>query len=110
MPCLILSDTNIDLLKFDRHTPTNNYLNTLIVNNFYPTVLLPTRITDHSCTLIDHIYYYEGQCSHKSVRVSSGNLFSDLSDHLPNFICLLKSVSKVNYNDRPFIRLFTPKN
>ena len=71
---------------------------------------MPTRVTDHSCTLIDHIYYYEGRSPNKPMHVTCGNIFSDLSDHLPNFICLIKSVSKINDKDRPLIRLFTTKN
>jgi len=110
MPCLILGDVNVDILKFNDNTGTKAYLNNLVLHNFLPILLLPTRVTDHSCTLIDHIYYHEGQRSRNAVQLTSGNLFSDISDHLPNFVLLVKTASKINYKERPFIRLFTPKN
>ena len=56
--CFIVGDTNIDLLKYDRHQDTGEFLNTRLRYGFMPTVLLPARITSHSCTLIDHIFYY----------------------------------------------------
>ena len=48
---------NIDLIKFDLNNNTNEYLNTVIKNGFIPTILLPTRVTSHTCTLIDHIFH-----------------------------------------------------
>jgi len=59
----------------------------LLMNNFLPVVCMPTRITSKSATIIDHIYYYEGRnCSKEfKFKISSGNLWSDLTDHLPNY-------------------------
>ena len=53
--CVILGDFNLDLLKFESHPGTNEFLNTLISSYFQPQILRPTRITDHSATLIDNI-------------------------------------------------------
>ena len=52
----ILGDLNIDFLKYDNHLPTNNYINMLYSNNFYPINTKPTRLTDHSATFIGHVY------------------------------------------------------
>jgi len=49
-----------------------------------PTVIMPTRITTKSATLIDHIYYYEGKNNTKNIHAKSGNLLN-LTDHLPNY-------------------------
>ena len=62
---------------------------------------MPTRITDTSATIIDHIYYYKGRGKHPGaagdLKMISGNLLCDLSDHLPNFTILMKNkTSKVN--------------
>ena len=46
---------------------------------------MPTRITHKSATLIDHIYYYEGLNKCDTISVESGNLLTDISDHLPNY-------------------------
>ena len=54
---IITGDFNIDLIKFNHHTTTEEYLEMLLQNNFLPTILLPTRVTSHTCTLIDHIYF-----------------------------------------------------
>ena len=71
---------------------------------FLPTILLSTRITDHSATLLYHIYLYEKQFH---VNYVSGNLFTDISDHLVNFI-ILKQNTK-NLKNRPSIRIFGDK-
>ena len=49
--------------------------------DLYIQILQPTRITDHSSTLIDNIFF-------NSIEhfIISGNVVYDLTDHLPNFI------------------------
>ena len=88
-PCLIAGDINIDLTKCDSNSKTADYVDTLLLNNFVPIVIMPTRITSRSVTLIDHIYYFEGTKPKQSVRTESGNFFCDISDHLPNLCYLL---------------------
>jgi len=51
-----MGDMNIDLLKFETHLKTSDYLDNLFQNGFLPTITKPTRITSTSATLIDHIY------------------------------------------------------
>ena len=82
---IITGDFNIDLIKFDLNDNTNEYLNTVLKNGFIPTILLPTRVTSHSCTLIDHIYH---QSRNSRIQILSGNLITDMSDHFANFIIL----------------------
>ena len=112
IPCIIAGDVNIDLLKFNLHVATEEYLHNLLLNNFLPSLLLPTRITESSSTLIDHIYVYQGAPNMKdSWSVLTGNLFYEISDHLPNIMYMCKNNNKkINYKDRPYIRLYTPKN
>ena len=86
LPCLIAGDFNIDLKKFQYHQDTKEYFDSLVVNNFFPVIVMPTRITDTSATLIDHIYYSDGtKCRDNSI-ITAGNLWCDISDHLPNFV------------------------
>jgi hypothetical protein len=54
--CVILGDFNLDLLKFETHTVTDNFMNILGTYFFQPHILQPTRITRHSETLIDNIF------------------------------------------------------
>ena len=51
----ILGDFNVNMLNFETHGLTNNYINMLISKSFLPLITLPTRIKNQSATLIDHI-------------------------------------------------------
>ena len=86
--CTVMGDFNLDLLKFESHQDTNNFLNTLSSFFFQPQILQPTRITEHSATLIDNIFF--NSLDHFVIR---GNLIYDLSDHLPNFLIITKYIS-----------------
>ena len=79
--CTIQGDFDLDLLKFESHLVTDDFLNTLGSYFFQPHILQPTRITDHSATLIDNIFF--NSIEHFTV---SGNLVYDLTDHLANFL------------------------
>ena len=99
-------DFNIDLIKFDLNNNTNEYLNTVIKNNFIPTVLLPTRVTSHTCTLMDHIFHLS---RNSRMHVSSGNLMTDMSDHFADFVILHADV-KSKVTERPKVRIFSDNN
>ena len=103
---IIGGDININLLKLENKT-TEDYFNYLIENNFIPCISIPTRITDKTFILIDHIFLRLPKSKINSLT-SSGCLISDISDHLPNFL-LLQTKVKSN-KDRPFIRSYTKKN
>ena len=100
---VILGDINIDLLQ-ENDAKVNAYLNNFFEKSFIPCITLPTRITDHSATLIDHIFI---KCPKKLIqnKCSSGNFITDLSDHLPNFTFFDFKIQTIK--DRPFTRLFT---
>ena len=51
----ILTDFNINILNYESHGLTNDYINSLISKSFLPVINLPTRIKYQSATLIDHI-------------------------------------------------------
>ena len=74
-----------------------------------PMIVMPTRITDRSATLIDHMYFFEGQNLKRSYVAKSGNLLSDLTDHLPNFM-ILSSPKPVKPTERPLVRIFSENN
>lgn len=110
--CIILGDMNVDLIKTDSMPDIKQYVNTLLVNNCQPTLLLPTRISTKSCTLIDHIYYKSGTANNikYDVSLSTGNILTDLSDHFCTFVLISSNKITHKSNERPFIRLFTEKN
>ena len=47
---------NVDLLNYNEHNQTNEFLDSLASNSFIPLILQPTRITSHSNTFIDNIF------------------------------------------------------
>ena len=76
----LLGDFNINLLNYNDHQPTNDFLGSLASNSFIPYILHSTRITSHSKTLIDNIF-----SDFISPEIISGNITATISDHLPQF-------------------------
>ena len=76
-----MGDFNVNLL----HSHTNDFMNTMISHYLFPHILHPTRVTDHSATVIDNTF--SNNTVHKSV---SGNIMTHISDHFPQFIILNK--------------------
>ena len=103
---IILGDINIDLLEVN-DVKANNYLNNYLEHNFIPCITLPTRITHHSATLLDHIFIKSPKKLIQN-KCSSGNLTTDISDHLSNFSMI--DIKTQSIKDRPSVRIFTPKN
>ena len=52
----IMGDFNINLLNYDSHTPTYDFIDTFLSNNFLSCIAHPTRISNHSSTIIDNIF------------------------------------------------------
>ena len=75
-----LGDFNINLLKYEKHNPTNESLDTLKSNMFLPYVLLSSRINSSSKTLIDIFSNFI------STEVIAGKLTATVSDHLSQFL------------------------
>ena len=78
--CLIMGDFNLNLVNFQHHQNTGEFLDGLHSNMFFPMITRPTRITSHTATLLDNIF--ANNCFDHS---RSGLLITDISDHLPVF-------------------------
>ena len=76
----LLGDFNVNLLNYNEHNQTNQFLDFLPSNSFIPLILQPTRITSHSNALIDNIF-----SNVIDPDIISGNLTATISDHLPQF-------------------------
>ena len=76
----LLGDFNVNLLNYNEHNQTNEFLDSLAFTSFIPLVLQPTRITSHSNTLIDTIF-----SNVIDPDILLGNLTATISDHLPQF-------------------------
>ena len=77
---MLMVDFNTNLLHSDLDKETSNFMDNIYSNFFFPTINLPTRITDSSKTLIDNIFYND-ICK----KIKAGNIATTISDHLPNF-------------------------
>ena len=76
----LLGDFNVNLLNYNEHNQTNEFLDSLASNSFSSLILQPTRITSHSNTLINNIF-----SNVIDPDIISGNLTATISDHLPQF-------------------------
>ena len=72
-------DHNMDLLKCDKNSNTQCFLETILDDSMFPLITRPMRITNDMPTLIGNILVSQ-DLYHKS---HGGVLLSDLSDHLP---------------------------
>ena len=91
----MMGDFNIDLLS---NSPNSlRFQNILDSNAFNVMIDKPTRISDHSSSLLDNIFV-------KNIKghSQSGLFYSEISDHLPVF-CILKdyhsNVTKIRKHD-----------
>ena len=82
---IIMGDFNLNLTNINSHQ-VNDFTNNMYATGFYPTISKPTRIANHSATIIDNIFTNITQ--HK---IHSGILYTDISDHLPTFMTFVTS-------------------
>ena len=103
---IIGGDINIDLLKTN-NTYTQNYVDTMLSYNLIPSIIIPTRFTDHSTTLIDHIFIRLPKSKINNM-ITAGNFTTDISDHFSNFAIIDTEIKRSKY--RPFVRLYNKEN
>ena len=89
----LLGDFNVNLLNYNGHNETNEFLDSLASNSFIPLILQPTRITSHSNTLIDNIF-----SNVIDPDIISGNLTATISDHLPQFAIIPNMFGNISGN------------
>ena len=102
-----MGDFNLNLLNYETHDDTNDFLNSMISYSVLPYILHPTRVTDYSSTVIDNIFSNITDCESKGGNITDceskgGNILCDISDHFPQFIVLEKSI--VDYNTCSFAK------
>jgi hypothetical protein len=54
--CYLMGDFNIDLLKSESCDYANRFIEQLFTSYFVPLITKPTRITEHTATIIDNIF------------------------------------------------------
>ena len=104
MPCYIMGDYNIDILKHELHQPTEKFLEAMYSNSLLPMILKPTRETVTTATLIDTIF--TNKCNIND-NILQGIFATDISDHYMMFHISEKkssryrgiSVNQTGYNE-----------
>ena len=90
-----MGDFNINLLSYEHHTETNDFINSMVSHHLLPYILHPTRVTDHSSTVIDNIF-----SSLTEYETISGNIINQIADHFAQFL-LLKTIN-INHKNTNF--------
>ena len=103
--CVIMGDFNVDLLKHHESKFIEEYLNDIISNGFLPVITKPTRVTQTTATLIDHIYTND-----VSSDLKSGIIVTDVADHFGTYISLQHDRTSDKSNDPQTYRSFTNEN
>ena len=75
-----MGDLNLDLLRYNHHVPTQEFIDSLFSYAFLLLISNPTRLTTYSARLIDNIF-----TNNLAHNVLCGMILNDLSDHLPVF-------------------------
>ena len=89
---VICGHFNIDQIKLEKNSKIDKYFNAVYAEGCINLINKPTRITENSATLLDHLY------SNLTNHITHiGILTFDVPDHLPTFCCLsLRPVKKLN--------------
>jgi hypothetical protein len=77
----ICGDIKLDVLQYNSNTNVNDYVNLVFSYGFIQTVTNPTRISNNSATLIDHVLTNAISNLLESVIITT-----KISDHSPLFI------------------------
>jgi Reverse transcriptase (RNA-dependent DNA polymerase) len=77
----VFLDSNINLLNVDNNQTANSYIDIVCNNSFLLTNFKATRMQNNCNSLIDHILSND-----KSVKMTSGSIIDDLSDHWVTFL------------------------
>ncbi len=85
---IVGGDLNFDMLKINSHRTTSDMLSHALSAGLIPCITKPTRVTQSTATLIYNIGNYN------KYSITSGVILSDISDHLPVFLCTKNTCKK----------------
>ena len=94
-----VGDYNIDLMQINVNQNFRKYVNDILSTSIKCAIDLPTRVTDHLRTLLDHVYVNDTKHLY-----TSGVLLCDLSDHMSTFVCISAKKSRVKRTKQFLIR------
>ena len=77
----LCGDFNADLLKYENINNYRKFYDLLTSYGIFPMILLPTRVTKDSATIVDNIF-----TNNLTNPILSGNIETDISDHYSQFL------------------------
>ena len=77
----LAGDFNTDFLKIDTNNSYQEFYNSITSSGFLPQIIQPTRVTEHSSTVIDNIYTNTFRND-----MVSGNILLCMSEHFCQFL------------------------
>ena len=101
----LMGDFNIDLLSYTKHEKTNTFIDSIFSSGFIPQITKPTRITQSSATLIDHIYTNE-----ISPDPINGIITNDVADHCGIFHMRKSKTKQTESNTQIKKRFYSETN
>ena len=101
---IIMGDFNIDLLNYLTHAKTNDFVEGILSQGLFPLITKPTRVTEDSATIIDHIH--TNIIDKENI---SGIIITDVSDHFGTFTIFNKKCTEKNNENVP-TRIFSQNN
>ena len=84
----LLGDFNVDLLNFNEHNQTNEFLDSLTSSSFLPLILQLIRTSSHSNTIMDIFSNF----------MDLDIILGTICDHLPEFAIIPKMFSNISGN------------
>ena len=101
--CYLFGDFNYDLAKTNHNTHVDEFSEIMFSHSFYSLINKPTRITDTSSTIIDHIW-----TNTYSQPIKSGIILHPISDHMP--VIMSTNMNKISRTNTVKKRNFTNEN
>ena len=89
----LLGDFNVNLLNYNKHNQTNEFLDSFSTNSFIPLILKPIRITSHSNVLIDNMF-----SNVIDPDIIPDNLTAMISDQRPQFSIIPNMFGNISCN------------
>ena len=93
LPCIIMGDFNVDILKYETKQFVDDYLSLFYSHGFTPLITKPTRVCGSSATLIDNIW-----CNMPDKVNKANIIMSDVTDHFP--VTISMNIQKQVRNDK----------
>ena len=97
--CYAFGDFNVCLANYSHHVITSEYIDAVFDSKFLPYVFMPTRFTNHSASIIDHVYSNDLFVGNHVCK--TGLIINDIADHCANLMFLIDNDLKVKKNNTP---------